>query len=48
MQWKKQLENITTDMEVKIYLTPIEFSGTKTVTWECHVDVSSKGIYNMI
>ena len=48
MKWHTQTGNITTNMKVKIYLTLLEFSTTKIVTWECHMYESTKVRYNMI
>ena len=38
MQWQTQDGNFTTDQKVKINFCPPEFSATKVVTWECHLD----------
>ena len=43
-----QAGNITTNLKVKIDFTLPGFSATKTVTWECHVDDSTKSRCNMI
>ena len=48
IQCHTQAINITTNMKVKIYFTLPKFSATKIMTWECHVDDSAKGRYNMI
>ena len=48
MQWHMQAVSITTDLKVKIDLTLSEISATKIVTWNFHVDNSSKGKYDMI
>ena len=33
---------------MKVDFCLLEFSAAKIVTWICHVDESTKGIYNMI
>ena len=48
MQWYKQAGKITTNIKVQIYFTLPEISAPKIVTWNCHVDNSSKGSYYMI
>ena len=48
MQWHTQKCNITTNIKVKIYITLPELSATKIMTWNCHVDESAKGRYDMI
>ena len=40
--------NITNNMEVKIYFTFPEFRANIIVTWECNVDESAKGTYDML
>ena len=42
-----QAGNITTNIKVKIYFTLPENSATEIVTWNCHVDDSAKGRYDM-
>ena len=46
-QCKIQTGNLTTDHKVKIYLTSPDFSETKIVTWNFHVDDFAKSSYNM-
>ena len=48
MQWHTQVGNITTNLKVKIDFTLPALSATNVVTWKCHVDDSTKGIYGMI
>ena len=48
MQWHTQARNITTNLNVKVYLTLTELSATNVVTWNCHVDDSTNGRYNII
>ena len=48
MQWNTQAVNITTNLEVKIYFTLPALSATNTVTWNCRVNDSAKGGYDMI
>ena len=48
MQWQNQVGNITTNLKVKIYFTLPEFSVTKKLMWDFHVDDSDKVIHNMI
>ena len=48
MQWHTQAGNITTSIEVKIYFTLPALSATCVVTWNCHMDDSAKGRYDMI
>ena len=48
MQWQRQAGNITTDLKFIIGLTSPEFSATKIVTWDCYVNDSTKGGFNMI
>ena len=48
IQWHTQAGNITTNLMVKIYLDLLELSATKTMTWNFHVDNSTKGRYDMI
>ena len=47
-QWNKKVGNITTNLKVKIEFTSSELSAKKIVTWNFHVDDSSKGRYNII
>ena len=48
MQWHTQAGNVTTNLEVKIDFTLPALSATNVVTWNCHVDESVKGRYDMI
>ena len=48
MQWNTQAGNITNNLKVKIDFTLPGISATNVVTWNCHVDDSDKGRYNMI
>ena len=48
MQWHTQADNNTTTLKVKIYFTLPEFSATKIVTWDCHVDNFDKGRYKIL
>ena len=44
----KQAANITTNLKVKTYFTLPEFSTTKILIWDCHVDDYAKVRYAMI
>ena len=48
IQWHTQTGNITANLKIKIYLTLPELSVTNIVTWNCHVDDSARGRYDMI
>ena len=48
MQWHTQVDNITTNLKVKIDFTSPELSATKTVIMNCHVYDSAKGRYDII
>ena len=48
MQWHTQAGNITTNLKVKLDFTLPILSVTNVVTWECNVDDSDKGRYNLI
>ena len=48
MQWHMQEGNITNNIKVDIYFTLPELSATKIMTWNCHVDESANGRYDMI
>ena len=48
MQWNIQDGNITTNLEVKIDFTLPALSATNVVTWNFHVDDSTKVGYDMI
>ena len=43
-----QASSITTDIKAKIYFTFPELTAKTIVTWNFHVDDSTKGRYNMI
>ena len=48
IQCHTQKGNITTNLEVKIDLTLPKLSTAEIVTWNCHVDDSSKSTYDVI
>ena len=48
MKWNTQAGNITTNHKVKIDLTLHALSAKNSVTWNCHIDDSNKGRYDMI
>ena len=48
IQRHTQAASINTNIKVKIYFTSPEISGTKNLTWKCHVDDYAKGRYEMI
>ena len=48
MQWYMQAVIITTNIKVKVNFTLHALSATNSVTWNCHVDDSAKGRYNII
>ena len=48
IQWHKQDRNSTTNHKVKVDFTLPALSATNFVTWECHVNESVKGMYDMI
>ena len=48
MQQNTHAENIITNLKVKIYLTLPEFSATKIILLDFHVDDSAKGRYDMV
>ena len=48
MQFHTQAGKITTNLKVRIYFTLPEFTVTKILACDCHVNDSSKGIYDMI
>ena len=48
VRWSTQAGNITSNIKVKVDFTLPELSATKFVTWNCHVDDSAKGRYDMI
>ena len=47
MQWPTQAGSNTTNLKVKIDFILPELSVKKIVTWNCHVDDSSKSRYYM-
>ena len=44
MQWHMQVVSLTKNMIDKIDFILPEFSMTKIMTWDCHVDESTEGI----
>ena len=48
IQWHTQGGIINTYIKVKVDFILPEVSATKIVTWNCHVDESTRGRYNMI
>ena len=48
VQWHTQAGNITTKPKFKVEFTVPALSATDVVTWNCHVDDSAKGGYDMI
>ena len=48
MQWNMQSGNINNNPKVKYIFSLFELSATKTVMWNCHLDDSSKGMYEII
>ena len=48
MQCHTQVGNITTNLKVKVYFASPETSATRIMTWNFHVDDSTKGRYGMI
>ena len=46
VQWHTQAGNITTNLRVKIDFTLPKLSATDFLTWNFHVDDSSKGRYD--
>ena len=48
IQWNTQAVNITTALKVEIYFTLPALRATTVVTWNFHVDDSTKGRYDMI
>ena len=48
MQCHKKAINVTTNINIKIYLTLPRFSATKHVTWNCYMYDYTKGRYDMI
>ena len=48
MQWHTQAGNITANIKVAVGFTLPGLSSAYVVTWNCHVDESTKGRYDMI
>ena len=48
MQWHTQVGNTITNMRVKIYFTLPELSETIIVAWNCHLNNSNKGRYDIV
>ena len=48
MQWNTQVGNITTNLKIKVDFTLLALSAVDVVTWNFHVDESTKGMYDMI
>ena len=48
MRWHTQARNITNNLKVEVKFTLPEHSAANIVTWECHVDVYTKGRYDII
>ena len=48
MQWHTQEGSINTNIKGRIYSILPELSANKILTWNCHVDDSTKGRYDMI
>ena len=48
MQWYMQADNINTNLTVKTYLTLPVLIAAEMVTWNFHVDDTTKGRYDMI
>ena len=48
MQWHTQAGKINTNRRVRIYFTLPELSATKIMKWNCNVDDSTKGRFDMI
>ena len=46
--WETQAGKFTTLEKANIDFCLPKFSATKIVTWECHIDKSINGRYNMI
>ena len=47
-QWYTQVGIITTNLKFKIDFTLPEQSATKVLMWNCHVNDSAKGRYDII
>ena len=48
MQGHTQASNITTNIKVKVDFTLPKLSVENTMTWEFHMDESTKGRYDII
>ena len=48
IQWHTQKGIITTNLKVRIDFTLPKLSATMFLTWNCHVEDSDKGRYDMI
>ena len=48
IQWHTQAQNITTNLKFKVNFTLPALSAANVVTWNCHMDDSAKGRYDMI
>ena len=48
MQWNTQAGNITTNLKVKMDFTLPTLIAANVVTWNFHLDDSTKGRYDMI
>ena len=48
IQWHTQASSITTKLKVKIDFTLPELSAKTIMTWNCRVNDSVKGTYDMI
>ena len=46
-QWHTQSGNVTTSLKVKIFFTLPEFSATKIVIWNCHMDYLTKDLFQL-
>ena len=48
LKWHTQARDITTKLKDKKYFTLPELCATEIMTWNCHVNDSAKGRYDMI
>ena len=46
--WETQSRELMTSKKANIDFCLPEFSATKIMTWKCHVNESTNGIYSMI